>query len=116
MSSVAGYVRLLAEQYPNAIYRPAKKGEACSNIRGHVENGPQTEGCIVGQAIRMSGNCHLISEMYTDSQYTPVNMFTKNQFDALEVKFLHLVQFYQDYEETWENAVKLADKEMNKLA
>jgi hypothetical protein len=46
-------VKELARQYPNAVYqRPHSNKSACYYDKGKVENGPETEGCIFGHALR----------------------------------------------------------------
>ena len=61
-------VRKLAHQYPNAVYQPLSQIiRACSYEAGSVANGPNCEGCIVGQAGRIVGG-----EVWQTMQERPV--------------------------------------------
>lgn len=105
-------VRRLAAEYPNAIYQSL---DGCYYNAGIVANGPDTEGCLLGQAIR-----NLDPEIFEDigmdgDDIASLIQYMDEHFDNSEDKegnienWFSIVQGQQDNGETWSEAVKIAD-------
>jgi hypothetical protein len=107
-------VRDLAEQYPDAVYRSGMHG-LCSYTSGKAENGPDGEGCLLGQAS--------ISSFFEDydlslnERVMVHSVICKLEREGLlkdvtdqKVKWLKEVQYYQDRRNTWSEAVRGADQ------
>jgi hypothetical protein len=108
MQQVKDEVVRLAKEYPNAVY--CKKSGSCHNFLGGVKNGPDKEGCIVGQAF---SNLREFSEDEKDdySDACSCDMMRNFCCDFEETsnlsKFVLDVQFYQDIGWSWGESVKL---------
>ena len=133
LNRVIRKVRALAEAYPEARYVQLPGG-SCSYYRGTVENGPDSEGCIVGQAIipeisvlKPEGDIYELFSDYLNlcvfSWDTPIEalaQFDEDEFssyvdhtnDAIPLlQWLQTVQSYQDGGATWGSAVRQADSD-----
>lgn len=92
-------VKELQKQYPNAIYSQAK--DYCSYTSGRVKNGPKTQGCIIGQAIRelYPENFSAIKkhEKEFDSSLGIVDILPKTK----PCSYLAIIQDNQDYATPW---------------
>lgn len=92
-------VKELQKQYPNAVYSRAK--DYCSYTSGRVKNGPKTQGCIIGQAIR---------ELYPEN-FASLKMYEKHADASLQISdilpesktcsYLAAIQENQDAYKSW---------------
>lgn len=103
-SALIREVRALAREYPKAVYRPSRGSVDCDYMKGVVENGPPTRGCIVGQAMRRAGFRPLPGE-YTEI----VRDVTGIQGTRQQIDWLSVVQTSQDEGSAWADAVKAAN-------
>lgn len=96
----------LGEKYPNAIYQYAEEGQ-CNYGKGKVANGPDEEGCIIGQAMpedirkkvcNMDDYAINILPEYMDYEETDVNERLLSQIQC--------VQDAQDSGKPWGYAVQ----------
>lgn len=114
-------VRRLANQYPNAIYQSPNGFNGCYYNVGIVANGPDTEGCLLGQAIR-NLEPEIFEAITADSDDIVSLICIMNEdFDNSEdeegdiEKWLSIVQGQQDGGKTWSEAVKIADLNMEEV-
>ena len=122
VNAVVAEVRRLAEEYPAAIYpteesyyvtRPdGQEIEVeCSYTQGIVKNGPETEGCIIGQAI-----ARVLPEVdLTDLEGdTPTNKgfvaLLETEVGDPRLRWMKNIQIHQDCGKPWARAVVLADE------
>ena len=105
-STLINRIRKLADKYPGATYTPIDD-ESCSYTRGKVENGPEQEGCIVGQAAY--GYLRIPLDMDRSGVGTLV-IDTRVQGSEEEIAWMSEVQNQQDGGQTWEASVKAADR------
>lgn len=95
----------LIKKYPEAKYfPPGGKLGACFNNRGKVVDGPKEEGCIIGQACRMSG------VTLEDGEGGVLSAYNRREFqDENGIRFiLRRVQERQDSGYTWKEALETA--------
>ena len=104
-------VRKLADDWPDAVY---DLGEltACMYDTGSIDNGPDADGCIFGQAGRVLG----ILDQFPDADAGGMGILTVFD-DYLEIaaskderKWVVAVQNAQDDHQTWRQAVARADR------
>ena len=110
-------IRDLAAKYPNGLYQRPSNNPAtqCSYIKGIVKDGPETCGCIVGQALRIvDPNIQPLLFRYPTKSST--DLFQENYpgFDEIladlkAIDWIGDVQKNQDNELTWSECVRLAD-------
>lgn len=105
-------VRRLAEEFPNAIYR----NRPCLYNSGIVENGPETEGCIFGQALSIlhpedkeSFDRTSCFETINNISELIERLYPDMKEDGRACEWFYRVQVAQDTGSTWLNAVKSAD-------
>lgn len=115
-SEVLSHVILLAAKYPQAKYiRP--NPNACMNFTGKVEEGPEEEGCIIGQALRRMGlnesNCpdqcavrHLAGFLSYDDAIGTLEVIERDIPHVAEL--LARIQEAQDDGFCWGEALSLA--------
>lgn len=132
LQRIVNKVRNIANAYPDAVYNTDEDTGQCSYYKGFVENGPDQEGCIVGQAmvpeiaVTISGD---VIEACTDG----LNLIYWQEaidagYDAIEggfpieeypdvsddvaplLNWLSEVQALQDSGYSWGTAVKQADE------
>ena len=105
-------VRELATTYPSATYL----GEVCSYTRGDVRNGPETLGCIFGQAIRLldpdlletiGADCYYDHEAIDELLARGVISPPKEPSLA---SWASALQDQQDLRVPWGEALRLADE------
>ena len=105
LEKIVEEVRALAEKYPNAVYQHVDSW--CHNLKGKVDNGPDCEGCLIGQAVRNAG-----------FMFPPCcerdgarSLMYKLGFDKDHSlsRWLGNVQTVQDGGHTWGVAVSVAD-------
>ena len=101
-------VRQLATDYPNARYHKAAGSSYCEYADGTVTNGPDHEGCIMGQAARLLeidlsnwGRVE-IHQLLDDEGW--------DMHDYNAIDWLTQVQQIQDGGSTWSDAIVIADK------
>lgn len=109
LSDLKNKVIELGTVYPNAIYAPVR----CEYHMGVVTNGPETEGCLIGQAIRLlnptlpeliaenGGNFKEILQTY------PTEFDTSEEDSASIADWLGRVQDVQDNHLTWGEAISV---------
>lgn len=100
-------VILLAKKYPEAIYQKAEGEYTCRNFIGKVLNGPDEEGCIVGQSLRELG----VDETCKLANYGGVTRLVHDRIvtsDLTAEQTLIDIQCYQDNGYTWGRSVKMA--------
>lgn len=98
-TKILAQVKKLKKQYPNAVYSRAK--DYCSYTSGRVKNGPKTQGCIIGQAIR---------ELYPEN-FASLKMYERDADSSLGIddilpdsktcSILAAIQHNQDYSNPW---------------
>jgi hypothetical protein len=96
LPSLVAKVKELGEKYPDAIYEklPIEMGpQRCSYSKGKVINGPEREGCIIGQAL---------VELGIDLECVKDNNSINNYFESCEeADWLCDVQDLQDRGKSW---------------
>lgn len=100
-------VRQLAETYPNARYN--RYGTGCRYSLGTVDDGPDEDGCIVGQAFRLIGIDP--AQFDEETPVPPVHRIT----DEPSGSWISIVQSRQDIGWTWGQALAEADRIMANL-
>lgn len=107
---IRGLIMLLAERYPNAVNRSAFLFNTCNNILDKIIDGPASNGCIVGQAVRMSNCQELISKMECNSFSSARNLLD-GYVDPKDIYFAQRVQKLQDSKAPWGKCVEIAISE-----
>lgn len=102
-SFLLGVVLDIAKKYPQGRYTKPCGSYNCCNCRGVVVDGPDTPGCIVGQALQKLG---IIIDMGGISHLVDIGLIEIDSRAAFE--FLSEIQFRQDGGHRWEEAVTLA--------
>jgi hypothetical protein len=101
-------VRKLARDYPEARYNQLENEHGsmtCFYEKGTVDDGPATDGCIVGQAWRDSGLEPLVGQETIANE-----LYVRGISQDVELaRWLSLVQQYQDDGMAWSRAVEEAD-------
>lgn len=106
LAQVKDAVKLLAKQYPDARYQRPTSG-VCEYASGTVKNGPDTEGCIVGQAIREVAPEYVDKIRYSKS--SAYGLFGYSDNTEYVAKWISTVQVNQDVGRTWGEAVDIAN-------
>ncbi len=112
-------VRALADQYPDAVYQ--SKGASCSYLAGTVEGGPDTPGCIVGQAAHGYIRKDYLAQADIQGDnvggliryinaVNPHYLDTPRQVSDSDQIWLQVVQSRQDSGDSWGDAIRWADK------
>jgi hypothetical protein len=103
-------VKRLAQEYPNSRYIPPNTndyaqggGAKCYYNKGVVINGPETEGCIFGQATH-----NLDQEEYEKiaNETRDICVLCCNVLNIPDSYYLGRVQDAQDIGYTWSQAIK----------
>lgn len=109
-------VRRLAKEYPDAIYQ---SNNGCFYASLPVVSGPETEGCIIGQALRKFIPIEDSAGIATECKWGNFiaeelalrgEQFTYSDKDE-QINWLSVVQSSQDEGYTWSRSVELADEE-----
>lgn len=103
VSVLLGVVLDIAKQFPQGRYTKPCGSYNCCNCRGVVQDGPDTPGCIVGQALQKLG---IIIDMGGVENLREIGLIEVDSRAAFE--FLSEIQFRQDGGDRWEKAVTLA--------
>lgn len=113
LQELVANVRKLAKEYPDAKYRSPDRG-GCYYTRGAVVDGPETPGCIVGQAMPSHVMDRLIEVDNEGGGNIPYVLGDVLDIDYDRGTFLWLdvVQSYQDLGKTWSEAVRGADLDL----
>ena len=102
-------VRELADVYPNAVYDDHGLS-SCAYTKGIVRRGPDTEGCIFGQALRSVLEIDNPALEPVDYEaITDVLDHFHIERDGDQDDWMLLVQEHQDRQESWSEAVAIAD-------
>lgn len=105
-------IELLAKRYPDAIYGVRDEGMAdCRYSIGPVENGPATQGCLIGHALRKQPAAFNVAKSWDTAGEVITVGGLFNHDDDPTVKWLERVQDAQDNGETWSEAVERASGE-----
>ena len=109
----------LCKLYPNAVYKPERNlnKPRCLYSQYPVENGPETPGCVVGQAIRLG--CPDKFKIIEDwEQNGVINGVEKGycigsaacllNLDTNKANLVNIVQSQQDAGNSWGESLKLA--------
>lgn len=114
LSDLKNEVIKLALEYPDAIYKDVN---GCYYGTGLVINGPETEGCLIGQGI-----CRLdeevfeeITSIYNGESFNSLIRSFKNYFlidDEENKRWLIDTQTKQDEGLTWKKAVDYANAQL----
>lgn len=100
-------IRKLASDYPDTRY-PVQGHEYCEYTRG--ECGPGA-GCIVGQALQMSGLTSIAEDADESGECGVGSLFEKMGIKNFnDQKWLSRVQSNQDFSFSWSGAVADADR------
>ncbi len=121
MSHIVHAVRRLATLYPNAIYIEPDDAGACMYTVGEVNNGPQRDGCIIGQALLIEGIAADASNMENMEVGAPdmLRQLVNDEHLAQDIagidqstvrQWFGWVQSVQDGGVTWAEAVRQADE------
>lgn len=96
-SEVLAKVIQLAVQYPKARYYTDNK--VCYNFNGKVDDGPDSEGCIIGQAMQLLGftpqNC---PDGMAVSGLISRGIIEKDKDVGTQLQY---IQTYQDQKVAW---------------
>jgi hypothetical protein len=104
-------VRDLAARYPDAVYKGERGLFGCSYVAGRVDNGPDSCGCLLGQAAQPGTRLHTaMQERSARGIGSMCAGLGAVAVMTLDVEWLHTVQNFQDAGKTWGNAVVIADK------
>lgn len=112
LSDLKNKVIELATAYPNAKYcRPGLPvGGGCHYAKGNVENGPETPGCVIGQALRLLDN--VTFNKFYDFGGTILGMVKNHDYfngTDDESNWLFCFQCKQDSGKTWSECLKIAN-------
>jgi len=105
-ADLIGEVRALAKEFPKCVY---DSSNGCRYTKGKCENGPDSEGCIIGQAAVRAGGDLTKFEDYTTQGIKHILHHCNIVENRKEYWWLNEVQKHQDDGTTWEYAVKVAD-------
>ena len=110
-AEIVTQVRELAAKYPKAQYHKEEGSAYCDYEFGTVTNGPDTPGCIMGQAVRLLG---VDTSGWGRGEIGPILEEEGYEFpaDDSNMDWLLAVQQRQDSGVTWGEAIKLTDKTM----
>lgn len=109
----------LCKLYPNAVYKSEYNAEKprCLYSQYPVENGPETPGCVVGQAIRL-----VCPDKFKIIEDWEQNGFIKDgkkdycigsaayllNLDTHKANLVNIIQSQQDAGNSWGESLKLA--------
>ncbi len=104
-------VRELVEEYPNARY---SNDTGCSYTLGEVVNGPQHDGCIIGQAAKRLGIMELFrygdgEAIHGETVADILSVRLGIDKDDPGLEWLNKVQHEQDLGAPWGQAVDVTD-------
>lgn len=97
-------VKELASDFPHAVY---SEQQTCYYTRGRVYDGPDTPGCIFGQALREDYYEILVNN--DQETITDVLELIGIDFDGDQGDWFLTVQEHQDKGEEWSEAVAIAN-------
>lgn len=117
MAPIRGLIMLLAEKYPDAVNDVRFcYNRRCNNIYDKIKYGPSSNGCIVGQAARMSNHPELLNRLYNTGYengaygYCNAKVLLDGCVDPQDIEFAYNVQAHQDNGVPWAKCVERALK------
>ena len=113
LDKIVSRVKWLAKKYPNAEYILDDTTGNCLYTKGHVDNGPKSLGCLIGQAIlhvcpELKKKLQHMDDKVVGASVCLVNLGICDTTYITDLKLLDDIQYWQDSGEKWSEAVRLA--------
>lgn len=103
-------IRELGEKYPFATYQKPDECTTCRYDIGHVENGPNSCGCIVGQAMREVSPENYERIASKEISFTYLSRCVLELGPCIQTIWIQSVQNAQDAGLSWGAAIKQANE------